>query len=194
MPQLFGFLGSVISIYMMIVFLRIILTWFSWMGRSRLHDVLAKVTDPYLNWFRRFPLRIGFIDLSPIVALAVLSFVNRLFMTFAQHQAISIGIILMMIVQMAWGVVSFILIFLIIIFGLRIAAYLARFNMHNPFWRIVEAIYQPVSYKINRMLFKNRIMSFTNSCLISIACLGIVFLGLRFIVLLLSNALAGLPI
>jgi len=193
MPQLLGFLSSVISIYMMIVFLRIILTWFSWMGRSRLHDVLAKVTDPYLNWFRRFPLRIGFIDLSPIVALAVLSFVNRLFMTFAHHQAISLGIILMMIVQMAWGVVSFILGFLIIVFVLRLVAYLARFNMYNPFWRIVDAIYQPVSYKVNRTLFKNRIMPFTSSCLISVACLGVIFLVLRFLVLLLSGALAGLP-
>ena len=194
MPQLLGFLSSVVTIYMMIVFVRIMLSWFSWMGRSRLQDVLARITDPYLNWFRRFPLRIGHIDLSPILALAVLSFANRLFITFAHHQTISIGIILAMVVQMAWGVISFILVFLMIVFALRLTASLARFNMYNPLWRIVDAIYQPVSYKINRTLFKNRIVAFTSSCLISIACLGFIFLVLRFIMILLSNALAGLPI
>ena len=194
MPQLLGFLSSVISIYMMIVFFRIILTWFSWMRGGRLQEILAMVTDPYLNWFRRFPLRLGFIDLSPIVALAVLSFLNRLFMTFAHHERVSLGIILMMIVQMAWGVVSFILVFLIIVFVLRMVAYLANFNMYNPFWRIVGAVYQPVAYKINRIFFKDRIVAFTNSCLISVAFLGIVFLALRFLVVLISGALAGLPI
>ena len=194
MPQLLNFLSSVINIYMMIVFFRIILSWFSWMGRSRLQDALAKITDPYLNWFRRFPLRLGFLDLSPLVALAVLSFVNRLFITFARHQAISLGIVLAMIVQMVWGVVSFILGFLIIVFILRLIAYLARFNMYNPFWRIIEAVYQPVSYKINRIFFKNRITAFTNSCLISIACLGVIFLALRFLAGVLYNVLAGLPL
>jgi len=194
MPRLLVLLSSLISIYMMIVFIRIILTWFSWMGRSRLLDILSTITDPYLNWFRRFPLRIGFIDLSPIVALAVLSFVNRLFMTFAHHERVSLGIVLMMLLQMAWGVVSFILVFLIIVFILRLLAYMARFNMYNPFWRIIGTIYQPVSYKINRVLFKDRIIPFTKSCIISVACLGIIFLGLRLLVGLLSGVLAGLPV
>jgi len=194
MPQLFGFLSSVLSIYMMIVFFRIILTWFSWMRHGRLQEVLAKITDPYLNWFRRFPLRIGYIDLSPILALAVLSFAHRLFLTFAHHARVSLGIILTMIVQMAWGVISFILGFLIIVFVLRMVAYMARFNMYNPFWRIIGAIYQPVSYKINLVLFKNRIMPFTKSCLISVACLAGIFLVLRFLVILISNALMALPL
>jgi len=194
MPQLFSFLSSVATIYMMIVFVRIMLSWFSWMGRSRLQDVLARITDPYLNWFRRFRLRIGFIDLSPILALAVLSFINRLLITLAHHQTISLGIILAMIVQMAWGVVSFVLVFLMIVFALRLIAYMARFNMYHPFWRIVDTIYQPVSYKINRTLFKNRIVTFTSSCLLSIACLGIIFLGLRFLAALMYGALARLPL
>ena len=194
MPQLLGFLSSLVTIYMMIVFVRIMLSWFSWMGRSPLQNFLARITDPYLNWFRRFRLRIGVIDLSPILALAVLSFLNHLFITLAYHQTISLGIILAMLLQMAWGVVSFVLVFLMIIFALRLIAYLARFNTYNPFWRIVDAIYQPVSYKVNRTLFKNRIVAFTSSCLISVACLGVIFLGLRFLVVLISGALARLPI
>ena len=194
MSQLMGFLSSIVSIYMMIVFFRIILSWFSWMRGGRLQEILAKVTDPYLNWFRRLPLRVGFLDLSPIVAIAVLSLVNRLFATIALHQRISLGIILMMVLQMAWSMVSFLLIFIMIVFALRFIAYVARFNTYNPFWRIVDNIYQPVSFRINRVLFKNRIVAFRSSCLISLASMGVIYLGLRFFVLIASGALAALPV
>jgi len=195
MAQFMGFLSTLVSIYMMIIFFRIILTWFSWVGRGSFQNILAKVTDPYLNWFRRFPfLRVGFLDLSPIAALAVLSLVNRIFSTLAFHGTISIGLILAMTLQMLWGAASFLIIFLIVVFILRLAAHIGRFNTYNQFWRIVDAIFQPVSYRINRILFKDRIINFTYSCLLSVASMGVIYFVLRFLVLFLSRALAGLPI
>ena len=194
MAQLMGFLSSLVSIYMMILFFRIILSWFSWMREGPFQNFLAKVTDPYLNWFRRFPLRFGFLDLTPILALATLSLVNRLFATLAHHQTISVGIILAMIVQMIWGIASFLLGFLAIVFALRLVAYLARFNIYNPFWRIVDTIYQPVSYKINRALFKGRIVNFSFSIIVSIAGMLIAYVGLSVFVRLASGILAGLPL
>jgi len=179
---------------MMIVFARIMLSWFSWMRGGTLQVFLSRVTDPYLNWFRRFPLRVGFLDLSPVVALAVLSLVNGILSTIAVHQSFSIGILLALVLQMAWGAVSFLLLFLIIVFALRLVATLARLNAYNPLWRIVDAIFQPVSYKINRIFFKNRIFNFTSSTIISIAIMGFVYLGLRFLVILASAALVRLPL
>jgi YggT family protein len=41
-------------------------------------DFLRDVSEPYLRIFRRLPLRIGPIDLSPIVALIVLRVVGGL--------------------------------------------------------------------------------------------------------------------
>jgi YggT family protein len=41
-------------------------------------DFLRDVSEPYLRIFRRLPLRIGPVDLSPIVALIVLGVVRRL--------------------------------------------------------------------------------------------------------------------
>jgi len=188
-------LSSLVSIYMMALLCRIILTWFSWMrGGGRFQNFLAKITDPYLNWFRRFPLRIGFLDLTPILALAVLSLVSRLFADLARHGAISIGIILSMIVQTIWGIASFLLGFLIVVFALRLVAHLARFNMYNPFWRIVDTLYQLASYQINRILFKNRIVKFIHSIIISIAALAILYAALSFFVVFASRMLAELPL
>ena len=39
-------------------------------------DFLRDVTEPYLRIFRRLPLRVGPLDLSPIVAILVLQIVG----------------------------------------------------------------------------------------------------------------------
>ena len=41
-------------------------------------DFLRDVSEPYLRIFRRLPLRIGPLDLSPIVAIFVLRFVGMI--------------------------------------------------------------------------------------------------------------------
>jgi YggT family protein len=195
MAQVMGFLSSLVSLYMIIVFIRIILSWFTGIGRSGFQDILAKITDPYLNWFRRFPfLRTGFLDFSPIVALGVLSLINSVFSTLAHYGTITIGIVLAMILQVFWGAASFVLGFLIIVLGLCLIARLARVNMYSPFWRVVDAISQPVLYRISRIFFKNRIVKFTTSVGLSIAALVILYLALKALVVFLSGILARTPL
>jgi len=195
MAQVFGFLSSLVSIYMMVIFFRIILSWFTGMGHGGFQNILGRITDPYLNWFRRFPiLRIGFLDLSPVVALGVLSLVNRIFSTLAFYKTITVGIILALTLQVLWGAVSFFLGFLIIVLVLRLIAYLARSNMYSPFWRIVGTISQPVTYRINRVIFRDRIVNFTTSLIVSLVSLGVIYLGLRFLVFFIVRALAKMPV
>jgi len=188
-------LSMAVSVYMMIIFVRIILTWFSWVGNSGFQELLAKVTDPYLGWFRRFTfLRIGHIDLSPIAALGVLSLLNRLLGTLVVHGRISIGLILALSLQAVWGAVSFILGFLIIVLILRLVAYYIRANNYSPFWRVIESISQPVLNKISRLIFKDRILNFVTALIISISALFLSYVILRILVNIVSRALANLPI
>ena len=195
MAQLMGILSFLVSIYMVIIFVRIMLTWFTGIASGGIQDFLAKITDPYLNWFRRFPiLRMGFLDLSPIVALGVLSLVQRIFSTLAIYKTITIGIILAMVLQILWGAVSFILGFLIIMLILRLIAHFARVNTYSPFWRIIDTISQPVIFRINRILFRGRIVNFGIAVIVSAASLGIMYLLLKALVVLLSGVLIRLPI
>ena len=194
MAQIMGILAFLVSIYMVIIFFRIILTWFSGVNHGGLQDILAGITDPYLNWFRRFPaLKTGFLDLSPIVALGVLSLVNRIFSTLARYGTITIGIILSMVLQVLWGLVSFFLGFLIIILIIRLIAHLMRLNTHGQFWRVVNVISQPVLYRINSFFAKNRILDFGIAIIISIVCLGIGYFVLRILVSFVFAALIRLP-
>ena len=195
MAQLMRFLSFIVNIYMMIIFFRIILTWFSGINHGGIQNVLARITDPYLNWFRRFPaLRIGYLDLSPLVALGVLSLANRIFATIAHYNAISIGIILALVLQVLWGAVSFILGLLIIVLILRLVAHLANFNTYNPFWRVVDTISQPVLYRINRTLFKDRILNYTTSVVLSIVGLGLIYFVMRILIFSVSGLLVRLPV
>jgi len=194
MTGVFKFLSALVNIYMTILFVRIVLTWFSWLRHGTLYSLLARITDPYLHWFRRFPLRLGTIDFSPVVAITTLSLVNSIVSQLAGSGRITVGIILFIILNMAGNMAFFVLGFLILICALRLIAQLARFDTRNQFWYMVDSIFQPVAYKITRTIFKNRIINFTHSCLISIAILVIANLLVRFIINLVSLVLMRLPL
>ena len=182
-------LSGLTSIYMLILFVRIILTWFG--GSVRIPDILCRITDPYLTWFRRFGLRVGNLDLSVILGLAALSVLNQIFTTIARFGAITLGIIMAIILQAIWQITSFLLILLIIVLILRLVAYLFNRNIYSMFWRIIDTISQPVLYRINRFIFKGRIINFLHSITLSIASLVVFYIILRIAFSLLMGLLAG---
>jgi YggT family protein len=165
-------LGGITSIYMILIFIRIILTWFAGANYGGTYEALRRITDPYLDWFRRFPvLRAGLFDLSPIAALAVLSLLNRIFITLGRYGRISAGIILGMILSSLWSALSFILGFFILILVLRLIAYLTNRDTYHTFWRVIDAISQPVLYRIGRIIFRDRLVNYLTSLIVSIAVL-----------------------
>ena len=193
--QLLRFLSFIVNIYMLIIFIRIILTWFTWINGGGFLQFLAAITDPYLYWFRRFTfLKIGFLDLSPVAALGVLSLVNRILTTITYYGTITAGIILALVLQAVWAAVSFFLGFIIIILALRLIAYLFRLNVSGAFWQIIDTISRPILYKINRIIFKDRIVNYMTSLIISISSLLLIYLGLRILVLIVTGMLVKLPI
>ena len=75
---------SLSDVYSMLIFVYVMLSWFP-TDRGILADintVLGKICDPYLNLFKKFiPPIGGMVDVSPIVALLVLQFGVRLFVS-----------------------------------------------------------------------------------------------------------------
>jgi YggT family protein len=180
---------------MLILLVRILLTWFSGVSYSRPVEVLSRITDPYLDWFRRFPvLRIGRLDLSPVAALAVLSVANRTFAILARYGTISLGIILAMFLQALWSAVSFILGFSILILILRLIAYLTSRNTYSPFWRIIDTISQPLLFRINRILFGDRIVHYRTGLIAALLVLGAAMMVLGVLVGIFVGLLGRLPV
>lgn len=81
-----GYLGTLINVYVVLVFVYILSTlFFSFGGRvpynralNAVLEFLRQVCEPYLSIFRRFIPPIGPLDISPIVAILVLTIVGGL--------------------------------------------------------------------------------------------------------------------
>jgi YggT family protein len=82
--QIAGFLDALIWVYSLIIIAWVISSFVFSMGLrvpysrplNAVLDFLRDVSEPYLRIFRRLPLRIGPLDLSPIVALLALQIVG----------------------------------------------------------------------------------------------------------------------
>jgi YggT family protein len=79
-------IGDVIELYIVVLFVRIMFTWFPitpGTPAARVERALGKVTDPLLTRVRRLvpPVRVGAgaLDLSPIIIFVVLLILLRIF-------------------------------------------------------------------------------------------------------------------
>lgn len=72
-------LTTFINIYLLLIFVRILLTWFQSAGwANQVAEVLSPITDPYLNIFRSFIPPLGGLDISPILAILALQLLAQL--------------------------------------------------------------------------------------------------------------------
>ena len=84
--QIADFLAALIGVYTIIIIAWIVVSFVFALGArvpysrpvNAVLDFLRDVTEPYLRVFRRLPLRIGPLDLSPIVAILVLRIVGSI--------------------------------------------------------------------------------------------------------------------
>lgn len=115
--------ATLISLYSICIWLRIILTWIQIPGRTQENSLarfLGRIVDPYLAWFRGLTaLRRSRIDLTPLVALAVLSVVQSLLRLYGAYGTLTFGMVLALVLRTLWGfilspILWFILILLIV--------------------------------------------------------------------------------
>jgi YggT family protein len=195
MGSVFSVLAGISGIYLFLIFIRILLTWFAGANFGRPYEILCRICDPYLNWFRRFRLfRNSAMDFSPVLALVTLSLVQNIFTFLGAHGRISLGIILAMVLSALWSIVSLILGLAVIILSLRLIAYLGRFNIYSPFWKLVDMISQPLLYRISRIFFPRRLTNYLFRIIFSIVLLTVLYLAAGRLVDLGSALLSALPI
>lgn len=160
LSTVFRILGTVTSIYMLLCVVRILMSWFPAAAMGRPAEILERVTEPYLSLWSRIPfLRAGGVDFSPIAALAALSGVSHLFAV-ASFGSLTFGLALALIVEIVWAPVSFLLSFFVVLIVARIVAYLAKWNSLHPVWRAVDAMINPVLFRIKRFVYKDRIVNY----------------------------------
>ena len=74
-------LQRAIKIYIFLIIIRSLLSWFS-VGHNFWVEWLYRLTEPYLNFFRRLLPPMGGLDFSPVLAIFVLYALERLLISF----------------------------------------------------------------------------------------------------------------
>jgi len=195
MQIIFGILTALLGLYSLLIVIRIILTWFSGGDFGRPMEILAGITDPYLDWWRRrLNLRAGYLDLSPIVAMAALSVAQTICSLIAQTGRFTLGLLLAVCLSALWSAVSFLLGFCLIVLILRLIAYLINADMYGIFWRIIDSISRPLLYRVSRIIFGNRIVRFSTSIIITILVLTALWIGGKIAIQFASFFLFRLPL
>lgn len=76
--DIFSFINLVFQIYYYMIIIYILMSWLPNARASWVGEMLGKLVEPYLSPFRRIiPPIGGILDISPIVALFALMFVQR---------------------------------------------------------------------------------------------------------------------
>jgi len=74
--SIFTIVSYLFQLYSIALIVYILMSWIPAAYGSPVGRFLAKICDPYLDFFRRFIPPIGMIDISPIAALFVLNLVQ----------------------------------------------------------------------------------------------------------------------
>ena len=85
-PEIADFLSALLTVYVIVIIAWVLISFVFAMGvrvpysrwSNAVLDFLRDTANPWLNLFRRLPLRVGPLDLSPIVAILVLQIVGNI--------------------------------------------------------------------------------------------------------------------
>ncbi len=187
-------LAALLSVYMLILFIRILLSWFQPRSFGKAYDIIYRITEPYMALFRRLRfLHTGRFDFSPIVAIISLVIVENIFLTLATYGRITFGIILALLVKAAWSAGAFIIFFYIAVMLIRFFSLVIGRNANSPGWHSLDAIVQPLVFRFSRLVKPRTPLKYSTILGILSAIFILSFLILRVLFRLLIRLLAGIP-
>jgi YggT family protein len=187
-------LNAIVIVYVFLCAARVLMSWVPRLDAGRGGEVLARLTDPYLDFFRRFKIfTSGSFDFSPIAALSFLAVLNQLLTTLSYAGRISLGLVLGLLVGAAWSAVAFIISFFALCALARMIAYAARWNSLHPLWRVVDSMLNPALYRINRLIYRGRIVNYMQGLVTGFGVLLLLRIGGGALMGLIIRSLERLP-
>ena len=180
--------SALLSVYMILVIIRIFLTWFRSRGQSKAVQILISLVDPYLAVFRKISwLQVGSMDFSPMVGVILLGLFVQITSNIAQTGSFTALMLLTYLLYSLWSLCSFILDMLIIMMLVRfISTFISKKSYQ--IWYTIDNILNRVMAKILG-IFTSKTVSFRKALIICAVLLIILRMAMRFV---LNNLLAFL--
>ncbi|MBR1403979.1 MAG: YggT family protein [Treponema sp.] len=193
---LFSVLASVASIYILLCFVRVMLSWFPGAEYSKFGQVLAQMCDPYLNLFRRLRfLRFSSFDFTPAIALCVLMAAQAFFTSLAMGTGFRLSTILAMLVMLVGNIITSILGFLVVILVVRLIVYLiiGDGNVSYSIWTVVDRSLSPLMFRIAGAFFRGQSISFVKALVTSIITLIVTSVAVSYVIRILGTLISMIP-
>lgn len=194
LQQIMRFVSTAISIYMLIIFVRIVMTWVQGASYGKAMHYLSRITDPYLNLFRGMKfLQIGYIDFSPIAAIIALSVVSNITTQIAYAGTVTVGRVLAFTLSAIASAFFFFVFLFIIITAIRLAGIFLGANSTGRFWITLDRILQPLTFRLLERVGRSESLTYPQALMAFAAALLVVLLLGRFLVNMAVQALAQIP-
>ncbi len=192
-----SFLAALISLYSLLIWMRIVLTWIRLPGQSGenpLSHYLGKIVDPYLNWFKGIStFRRSHIDLTPLIALAVLSIVQSILRLFGSYGKISVGMVFALILSTLWSfLLSPILWFVMALLGVRLYFCYKRGPNTIGYIKMIDSLVGGVLNWVQKIFYKDKAISDRQLVLTSLIFFVVVYISSSALIRVLVAALANL--
>ncbi|MEV9640310.1 YggT family protein [Mammaliicoccus sciuri] len=75
--NVFSLISGALQIYSILLVIYILMSWVPSTRETKFGQILGRITEPYLGFFRRFIPPLGMIDISPIAAIFALQLIGR---------------------------------------------------------------------------------------------------------------------
>ena len=190
LTTVFSIISALTFLYSLACIVRIIITWIPRLSYSRAAQILSRICDPYLNLFRNIRwLKLGMLDFSPILALSILNTVNSIARSISSSGYFSIPLLIVIIIESIWSIISSILLFILILVALRLVMLkLHRNSYPNQFESMFDSSAKPLLYKIFSKFSRSGAMEYSTALIITIvACALILLLGGTLLIPSLAN-------
>ena len=164
-----GILSAAVTIYTMLCFLNIIISWFPGAKFTGFGKAISTLTDPYMNFFSRSGwLTFGNIDFSPILSIGILSVISSILGGITSTGRIYVGGILGTIVAMLWNVSTSILsiLFLLLIVRWIVLTVKHGYTPYTSAWNNVDQFLQRLAFKVAGTFVKSS-LSYQKALLIT---------------------------
>ena len=186
--------SGVLSSYMLLLFIRIIITWFSGSDFGRPYEILTSITDPYLNYFKQFSfLKFGMMDFSSIAGILLLVIIMNVLNTISSYGSITFGLILAIITGSIWSAVNFLITFFIMLIIIRLVTGMLNATRQSSLMTTIETIISPVTNFVYYKIFKNNNITYTTCLAASGAILLVLLISGNALISYLGKFLGNLP-
>jgi len=186
-------LTGALSGYMLLLFIRIIITWFSGTDFGRPYELLKAITDPYLNYFRQFSfLQIGMMDFSSIAGILLLVIILNILNTISSYGTITFGLVMAIILSAVWSAINFLITFFIILTLIRLITGIVNARRQSTLMTTVETIISPVTNFVYYKIFKNKNIAYSTCLAVSSGLLILILISGNVLTNYLGHFLANL--